>query len=256
SPEGNVVMEIDAEKSKLGPESEGIPVSVSANGSIIRSPRVDTITAQATVSAADGETIILGGLISRSTRTEHRQVPWLGDIPVLKYLFSYDFNQFQRTELLIIMTPHVVRSQGDMERLKQAEFARMSWCEADIFDIHGDVYPSTNMTVEMMDRQDWDVVYPDVDPRGRPEPVRDSSRENPSNSPTPNNRMQRNSEIVPQPSELPPPPDQSARFINGPTTFPGSPNQVSVGTGFANSPQAVMPASANFPQVPQVGGGR
>ncbi len=44
SPEGNVVMEIDAEKSKLGPESEGIPISVSNNGSVIRAPRIDTIT--------------------------------------------------------------------------------------------------------------------------------------------------------------------------------------------------------------------
>ena len=254
SPEGNVVMEIDAEKSKLGPENEGIPVSVSANGAIIRSPRVDTITAQATVSAADGETIILGGLISRSTRTEHRQVPWLGDIPVLKYLFSYDFNQLQRTELLIIMTPHVVRSQGDMERLKQAEFARMSWCEADIFDIHGDVYPSTNMTVEMMDRENWDVVYPDVDPRGRPEPVSESSRQ--MDSPAPRNRIPGNSEVVPQPSELPPPQDQSARFNANSNMMQGTSSQLGVGTTFNNSPQAVMPASASFPQVPQVGGGR
>ena len=74
SPEGNVVMEIDAEKSKVGPEIEGIPVATSNNGTVIRSPRIDTITAQATVSAADGETIILGGLISRSTKIEHRQV--------------------------------------------------------------------------------------------------------------------------------------------------------------------------------------
>lgn len=166
SPEGNVVMEIDAEKSKLGPENEGIPVSIAANGTIIRSPRVDTITAQATVSAGDGETIILGGLISRSERTIHRQVPWLGSLPILKHLFSYDLTDFTRTELLIIMTPHVVRNQGDMERLKQAEFARMSWCEADVFEIHGDVYPPMNMTEELMERQDWNVVYPDIDPRG------------------------------------------------------------------------------------------
>ena len=166
SPEGNVVMEIDAEKSKVGPEIEGIPVSTSNNGTVIRSPRIDTITAQATVSAADGETIILGGLISRSTKIEHRQVPWLGDLPILKHLFSYDFKQMQRAELLIILTPHVVRSQGDMERLKQAEFARMSWCEAEIFEIHGDVYSRTDMAIDMMKQDAWDVVYPDIDPRG------------------------------------------------------------------------------------------
>lgn len=171
SPEGNVVMEIDAEKSKLGPEAEGIPIFIAQDGSVIRSPRIDTITAQATVSAADGETIILGGLISRAVRTRHRQVPWLGDIPILKYLFSYDYFDENRTELLIIMTPHVVRNPGDMERLKQAEFARMSWCEADVFAMHGDVFPRTGMIQEWQEEDDSvPVIYPDVDPRGSLQP--------------------------------------------------------------------------------------
>lgn len=249
SPDGNVVMEIDAEKSKLGPETEGIPVSISANGDVIRSPRVDTITAQATVSAADGETIILGGLISRSTRTEHRQVPWLGDLPVLKYLFSYDFNQLLRTELLIIMTPHVVRSQADMERLKQAEFARMSWCEADIFEIHGDVYPATNMTADMIDREAWDVVYPDTEPRGRPEPIRESAPYNLS----PSDQLPYKAETVPTPPQAPDPLaqiGQSNSFVQNAT-----PN-ASLGTtaGFSppGPPLPVVPASATFPQVPQI----
>lgn len=171
SPEGNVVMEIDAEKSKLGPEAEGIPIFIAQDGSVVRSPRIDTITAQATVSAADGETIILGGLIARSTRTRHRQVPWLGDIPILKYLFSYDYFDENRTELLIIMTPHIVRNPGDMERLKQAEFARMSWCEADIFAMHGDVFPRTGLMQDWQDEDDSvPVIYPDLDPRGALQP--------------------------------------------------------------------------------------
>ncbi|MFM7516875.1 MAG: type II secretion system protein GspD, partial [Pirellula sp.] len=157
--------------SKLGPEAEGTPIFIAQDGTVVRSPRIDTITAQATVSAADGETIILGGLISRATRTRHRQVPWLGDIPILKYLFSYDYFDENRTELLIIMTPHVVRNPGDMERLKQAEFARMSWCEADIFAMHGDVFPRTGMIQEWQEEDDSvPVIYPDVDPRGSLQP--------------------------------------------------------------------------------------
>ena len=90
SPDGNVVMEIDAEKSKVGPEDEGIPVAVSVDGTIIRSPRVDTITAQATVSVADGETVVLGGMISTENETIERRAPYLADIPVLGHLFRYD----------------------------------------------------------------------------------------------------------------------------------------------------------------------
>ncbi|MBL9125004.1 MAG: hypothetical protein JNG90_15310, partial [Planctomycetaceae bacterium] len=127
SPDGMVVMEVDAEKSALGPISEGIPVSFQ-NGEVILSPRVDVTTAQTTVSAADGQTIVLGGLITKSKRSVNRRVPYLSNIPVLGMLFRYDQFVGQRTELLIILTPHVVRSEADAERIKQLEAARMSWC--------------------------------------------------------------------------------------------------------------------------------
>ena len=206
SPEGNVVMEIDAEKSKLGPEAEGIPIFIAQDGSVVRSPRIDTITAQATVSAADGETIILGGLIARSTRTRHRQVPWLGDIPILKYLFSYDYFDENRTELLIIMTPHIVRNPGDMERLKQAEFARMSWCEADIFAMHGDVFPRTGLMQDWQEEDDSvPVIYPDLDPRGALQPSATTPTGNTLESLlVPNLESNEYSTELPAPTELPP----------------------------------------------------
>ncbi len=178
SPEGNVVMEIDAEKSSLGTEAEGIPVSVSNNGTIIRSPRIETTQAQATVSAADGETIILGGLITKSHRQQHRKVPILGDLPVLKHLFRFDSVIDRRTELLIVLTPHVVRSLTDMERLKEMEVARMSWCAADVFEVHGDIHMSAGWNQSIPSEGDWEIVYPDVDPRGtssrRPAPTNNS----------------------------------------------------------------------------------
>jgi general secretion pathway protein D len=247
SPIGNVVMEIDAEKSKLGPENEGIPVSISANGTVIRSPRVDTITAQATVSAADGETIILGGLIARSTQTIHRQVPWLGDIPIVKRFFSYDYSEMQRTELLIIMTPHVIRSQGDMERLKQAEFARMSWCEADIFDMHGDVYPSVDMSTEMIDRGEWQTVYPDVDPRGRPmPPIREAIPYTDPSSNRPDDGFDSLPFPSPPPSSLQPSSLQPARPASG----------IQLQAGTVQTAQALMPVDgmssvARAPRVEQ-----
>ncbi len=256
SPEGNVVMEIDAEKSKLGPENEGIPVSIAADGSVIRSPRVDTITAQATVSAADGETIILGGLISRSVRTIHRQVPWLGDLPILKHFFSYDLFDMQRTELLIIMTPHVVRSQGDMERLKQAEFARISWCEADVFAIHGDVYPSVDVTTDMMDRREWNVVYPDVDPRGLPELVVDEAI--PFNEPTLRERSP-SFEVIPPPanSSLESYPSGMNNSVNVRASYDAPVDQPPSATNstFPTNVDATAPSRLlqdnSFPMVPQ-----
>jgi hypothetical protein len=165
SPEGMVVMEIDAEKSKVGPESQGVPISV-VEGEVVRSPIIDVTTAQTTVSAASGETIVMGGLITKTTETVRRRVPYLADIPVLGHLFRYDSDGVVRSELLIFLTPHVVKSEEDMERIKQAEAARMSWCLADVHEIHG----PTGIYADPDDDcycGEGEVVYPDDNPAGQ-----------------------------------------------------------------------------------------
>ena len=164
SPDDMVVMEIDAEKSQLGPEAEGIPVAVS-EGVTIRSPRIDLTTAQTTVSAASGETIVLGGLITKRESAIHRSVPWISDIPVLGNLFRYDSETCRRTELLIILTPHVVRSAEEAARIKQAEATRMHWCLSDVTELHGPtgIRPRDD---GMIYHDAAPVVYPDMNPRG------------------------------------------------------------------------------------------
>ena len=186
SPDGNVVMEIDAEKSKVGPEEEGIPVAVSIDGTIIRSPRVDTVTAQATVSVADGETVVLGGMISTELETVERRAPFLADIPVLGHLFRYDFKDEKRAEMLIILTPRVIRSAADGERIKQAEFARMNWCAADVYDLYGD--PGLGYQAGLSiptDDTGTEVIYPDKNPRGERLTPDGALLEAPHEAPTP-----------------------------------------------------------------------
>lgn len=157
SPEGQVVMEIDAEKSEVGAEREGIPISVSTDGTVIRSPRVEVTTAQTTVSAASGQTIIIGGLITNQNQSLSRRVPWLGDLPVLGNLFRYDGYQNRRTELLIILTPHVIRGRTEAEYVKQVEMARMSWMSCDAFEwLDPTVVPAGSLNDEGVP-----VIYPD-----------------------------------------------------------------------------------------------
>jgi general secretion pathway protein D len=160
SPDGKVVMEIDAERSELGPESEGIPVSIIEN-SVIRSPKINTTMAQATVSAADGETIVLGGLITKNNTTIQRKVPYLADIPLFGELFKYHSQQMRRTELLIVLTPRVVNGPEDEERMKRIESSRMHWCLDDVRQIFGD----DGLTQA---GGSPDVVYPHTNPRGKP----------------------------------------------------------------------------------------
>lgn len=165
SPDGMVVMEIDAEKSELGREAEGIPISISQQGTIIRAPIVRTTVAQATVSSADGETIVLGGLITKSTSMIERKVPYLADIPLLGQLFRYDSKQGLRRELLIILTPYVIRGAEDSERIRYLETARMSWCCSDVHAIHG-VAGLCDITNCAICAQQVPAFYPDFDPQG------------------------------------------------------------------------------------------
>lgn len=164
SPDGMVVMEIDAENSKVNPVDEGIPVSVSG-GQTIRSPTISVTSAQTTVSATTGETIVLGGLITKETRTTNRRVPFLSDIPVLGHLFRYDSARNVRNELLIFLTPHVVRSSEELQRIKQLEAARMHWCLADVHEIHGPtgLFEDTQGGCAVGNSE---VVFPDINPDG------------------------------------------------------------------------------------------
>ncbi len=162
SPDGLVVMVIDAIKSKVGPESEGIPVSA-LNGTIIRSPRIDTIQAQTTISAVNGQTVVLGGLITKNKQDFHRKVPWVGDIPVIGRLFRYDGVTNERDELLIIMTPHIVRTEAEADEIKKMEAARMNWCLSDVIELSGD--QSLRPRNGDWPDQETEVIYPDLDPR-------------------------------------------------------------------------------------------
>ncbi|MFI4876859.1 MAG: type II secretion system protein GspD, partial [Blastopirellula sp. JB062] len=137
SPDGMVVMYVQAERSEVGNEADGIPISINQNGDVIRAPRINTQTATTTVSARSGQTIVLGGLIQKRTTVVSRRVPLLGDIPVVGSLFRYDSFDGDRSELMIILTPTVVDSDQDVERVREQEMSRMSWCLADVADIYG-----------------------------------------------------------------------------------------------------------------------
>jgi type II secretory pathway component GspD/PulD (secretin) len=137
TPDDRVVMTITAIKSEVGPESEGIPIQIAANGQILRIPRIDNITAETVVSANSGQTVILGGLITTRKSDVHRRVPLLGDIPLIGDLFRYDGVNEVRNELLIILTPRVIRDPSDFERVKHVESSRMSWILSDVVALNG-----------------------------------------------------------------------------------------------------------------------
>jgi general secretion pathway protein D len=80
-------------------------------------PIVNQREAQSTVSVRDGETIILGGIISQQVTATVNKVPLLGDIPILGNLFKSTTRDKTRTELLVFMTPHVISNPDDAAKV-------------------------------------------------------------------------------------------------------------------------------------------
>ena len=89
-------------------------------------PIVNQRMARTTVSVMDGETIILGGIMRSQVRTTVKKVPILGDIPILGQLFRSTDKREEMTELIVFLTPRIVRSPEDAERLRRDSVDRLS----------------------------------------------------------------------------------------------------------------------------------
>jgi general secretion pathway protein D len=71
-------------------------------------------TATTKLVVADQQTIVIGGLIRNVVGRSEEKVPLLGDIPVLGALFRRRTNQNEKRNLILVMTPYIIRSQGDL----------------------------------------------------------------------------------------------------------------------------------------------
>jgi general secretion pathway protein D len=87
-------------------------VAISEN---FNAPVINNRSATTQVSVQDGQTIVIGGLISTQDEERVTKIPVLGDIPYLGVAFKRTMTKRSRTELLIIMTPHVINSPEEVE---------------------------------------------------------------------------------------------------------------------------------------------
>jgi general secretion pathway protein D len=104
-----VILDIIQEVSDVGATSSAAGTTVTEG----ITPTISQRRIASTVAVNSGETIALGGLI-RDTDTEAvTGVPLLSDIPILGNLFKTTTDVKRRTELLVLLTPRVVRNSGD-----------------------------------------------------------------------------------------------------------------------------------------------
>lgn len=106
---GLVVLDIVQEVSDVGATSAAAGTTVTEGVT----PTISQRRVASTVAVNTGETIALGGLIRDLNTESVNGVPLLSDIPILGNLFKTTSNVKRRTELLVLLTPRVVRNSGD-----------------------------------------------------------------------------------------------------------------------------------------------
>jgi len=74
-------------------------------------------TANTTVTVDDQQTIVIGGLMRDELITAKTKIPVLGDLPVLGFLFRRTETEKRKANLLLILTPHIIRDQADLRRI-------------------------------------------------------------------------------------------------------------------------------------------
>lgn len=89
--------------------AQEVSASVPTNTSSINSPTIQQRRVATSVAVQDGQTIAIGGLIRDSRNRSRSGIPLLKDIPGLGFLFGQTSDQLDRTELIVLITPHVIR---------------------------------------------------------------------------------------------------------------------------------------------------
>lgn len=114
NPDGFVRMEIEQEVSDITSSTVDI-------GQGLTSPIFFRRNAKTVVTVKDDETVVLGGLITTRDEIREQKIPILGDIPILGLMFSNRKNDIKRTELLVVLTPRVIRAPDEFRELSIRE---------------------------------------------------------------------------------------------------------------------------------------
>ena len=106
TPDNRVILDLD-----VADDSVGQQVTSATGGTV---PSIDTREIITQVLVGDGQTVVLGGILDTTKSYSANKVPWLGDIPVLGNLFKSTTNINNKTELLIFITPKILREGSNL----------------------------------------------------------------------------------------------------------------------------------------------
>jgi general secretion pathway protein D len=120
--EDNVRLDIDQEVNELGAQEQLLNAT---------QYRINTKSVKTTIVLQDQQTGVIGGLISHKDSKSTAKIPFLGDIPLLGWLFKTSNSAKERRSLLLIITPYIIRTDADYKKIldrkmkEREEFAKL-----------------------------------------------------------------------------------------------------------------------------------
>ena len=101
TPDNRIILDLDVKKDTIG------TITVASGG--VNVPSIDTREIMTQVLVNDGQTVVLGGILKTTSSDNSNKVPFLGDIPIVGNLFKNTIKIDNKDELLIFVTPKIVR---------------------------------------------------------------------------------------------------------------------------------------------------
>lgn len=98
----SIILNVEVQKDAVGTVTGGVP-------------SIDTKRVKTQIRLNNGETAVLGGIFEQNTRNQTNKVPLLGDVPVFGYLFRDNARVDDKTELLVFLTPRIIKENLSLQ---------------------------------------------------------------------------------------------------------------------------------------------
>ena len=103
TPDERIIIDLTVNKDTVGEVFDGIP-------------SIDTREVNTQVLVSNGETVVLGGIYEQSVLEQREQVPFFGDLPLVGKLFQRNIGEDDKTELLVFVTPKIVKDTSGLDQ--------------------------------------------------------------------------------------------------------------------------------------------
>lgn len=120
------VMESEMVKLDVYQEISAVTDTPQSVSGVVVGPTTNKRAATSTIIVRDKQTVVMGGLVTDNLVTSVNKVPWLGDIPVLGWLFKFESKHPVKTNLLIFLTPYIVNGSEDLTAITYQKSEEMT----------------------------------------------------------------------------------------------------------------------------------